>query len=99
MKHLKRIVYMCGVIPLLGLALLTQPQPAHARVDVNVGLGVPAPVGVAPAPVVVVRRGHYRSHRGYYHRCNGLQSKRAGPAISAVAGPHYVPLSRPTGPH
>jgi hypothetical protein len=31
--------------------------------------------------------------------CNGLQSKRAGPAISAVAGPHYVPLSRPAGPH
>jgi len=32
-------------------------------------------------------------------KCNGLQSKRAGPAISAVSGPHYVPLSLPSGPH
>jgi hypothetical protein len=31
--------------------------------------------------------------------CNGLQSKRAGPALSAVFGPHYVPLSLPSGPH
>src|SRR6266849_11036245 len=31
--------------------------------------------------------------------CNGLQSKRAGPAISAFSGPHYVPLSLPSGPH
>jgi hypothetical protein len=25
--------------------------------------------------------------------CNGLQSKRAGTAISAFLGPHYLPLS------
>jgi hypothetical protein len=30
--------------------------------------------------------------------CNGLQSKRAGPAISAVLGPHEVPLSPWSGP-
>jgi hypothetical protein len=57
MKRLKRIVYLCGMVPLLGFALLAQPQPAEARVDVTVGLGVPAPVVVVPAPVVVVRRG------------------------------------------
>ena len=28
--------------------------------------------------------------------CNGLQLKRAGLAISAVFGPHYVPLSLPS---
>jgi hypothetical protein len=69
MKHLTHILSMCGVVPLLGLALLVQPQSAHARVDVNVGLGVPAPVVVTPAPVVV-RRGHYRysRHRPYYRR-------------------------------
>jgi hypothetical protein len=31
--------------------------------------------------------------------CNGLQSKRAGPALSAFSGPHYAPLSLPAGPH
>jgi hypothetical protein len=31
--------------------------------------------------------------------CNGLQSKRAGPAISTFLGPHYVPLSPWSGPH
>ena len=68
MKRLLHSITLCGVVPLLGLALLAQPQSAEARVDVTVGLGVPAPVVVAPAPVVVVRRGHYRYHRGYYHR-------------------------------
>jgi len=29
--------------------------------------------------------------------CNGLQSKRAGTAISAFLGPHYVPLSPGAG--
>lgn len=31
--------------------------------------------------------------------CNGLQSKRAGPAISAFSGPHSVPLSPSSRPH
>ena len=32
-------------------------------------------------------------------KCNGLQSKRAGTAISAFSGPHYLPLSPVSGPH
>jgi hypothetical protein len=36
---------------------------------------------------------------GFTHTCNGLQSKRAGPALSAFSGPHYVPLSILSGPH
>jgi hypothetical protein len=68
MKRLTHSIGMCGVVPLLGLALLARPQSAEARVDVTVGLGVPAPGVVAPAPVAVVRRGHYRDHphRHYY---------------------------------
>src|SRR6266487_4236606 len=62
LKRLTHIISMCSVVPLLGLALLTQPQRAEARVDVHVGLGVPAPVVVTPAPVVV-HRGHYRYYR------------------------------------
>jgi hypothetical protein len=31
--------------------------------------------------------------------CSGLQSKRAGTAISAFSGPHYLHLSLPSGPH
>jgi hypothetical protein len=31
--------------------------------------------------------------------CNGLQSKPAGPAISAFLGPHLVHLSPWSGPH
>src|SRR5437016_6242963 len=31
--------------------------------------------------------------------CNGLQSKRAGPAITAFLGPHYLHLSPMSGPH
>src|SRR5215813_661883 len=30
-------------------------------------------------------------------RTSGLQSKRTGPAISAFSGPHYLPLSPPSG--
>src|SRR5207237_2624835 len=67
MQHLTSIFGMWGVVPLLGLALLTHPQPARAHI-VTVGLGVPAPVVVAPAPVVVVRRGHYRHYRRHYYR-------------------------------
>src|SRR6266446_6570643 len=93
MKRLKRIVYMCGVVPLLGLALLAQPQSAEARVDVNVGLGVPAPVVVAPTPVVVVRRGHYRYHRGYYHRSSYRYPHRHWRSH------HYSPGSYDRYPH
>jgi hypothetical protein len=66
MKRLTHIISMCGMVPLLGLALLASPQPAHAH-GVTVGIGVPAPVVVAPAPVVVVRRGHYRHSRRHYY--------------------------------
>jgi hypothetical protein len=67
MKRLTHVLGMWGVVPLLGLALLTHPQPARAH-GVTVGLGVPVPVVVAPAPVVVVRRGHYRHYRRHYYR-------------------------------
>ena len=61
MKGLTHLLGMCGMIPLLGLALLALPQPAHARSDLVV---------VTPAPVIVVRRGHHRyhHHRHYYRR-------------------------------
>ena len=62
MRHIKKLLRMCAVVALTGLALLALPLPTHAHARVSVGIGGPAPVVIAPLPLVA--GGYY----GYPHR-------------------------------